>query len=99
MVGVRLVSEFGVVVRLASLEQRGVNFHNLLEAMEVEAPLDVNGELASFGPHFGQEAATEFARRLEALGLVVFDDFFVFAGDFPQWCGFRGSLRSADDRA
>lgn len=60
--------------------------------MEAAAPLDVSEDLISFGPHFGSEAATEFVRRLEALGLVNIDDFFLFTGDFPEWCGFTASL-------
>lgn len=93
MTNVRLTAEFGVVVRVASLEQRGVSYRKLLDAMEVDVPLDSSEELVSFGPHFGQEAATEFVRRLECLGLILFDDFFVFSGDFPQWCGFVGHLK------
>ena len=63
--------------------------------METEAPLDVNEDLISFGPHFGLEAATESVRRLESLGLIDIDDFFVFDGDFPEWCGFTGFLKRA----
>jgi hypothetical protein len=29
--------------------------------------------------------------RLTKLGLVYFDDFFEFSGDYPSWCVFRGS--------
>jgi hypothetical protein len=93
MATVNLTSEFGLVVRRASLEQRGVSYRKLLDTMETEAPLDVNEDLISFGPHFGLEAATEFVRRLESLGLINIDDFFVFAGDFPGWCGFTGYLK------
>lgn len=69
-----------------------MNHQQLLEAMEAEVPLDANEDLISFGPHFGEEAANEFVRRLESLGLVHIDDFFVFCGDFPSWCGFDGYL-------
>ena len=95
MSAVRLTSEFGVVVRRRALEQHGVSYTDLLKAMQVTAPLDANEEIISFGPHFGSEAALEFARRLEGLGLVNIDDFFVFVGDFPDWCGFQGSLAPA----
>ncbi|WP_224362739.1 hypothetical protein [Hyalangium versicolor] len=96
MATVNLSSEFGLVVRRAALEQRGVSYRKLLDTMETEAPLDVNEELISFGPHFGLEAATEFARRLESIGLINIDDFFVFAGDFPEWCGFTGYFNKRD---
>jgi hypothetical protein len=95
MATVNLTSEFGLVVRRVALEQRGVSYRELLDAMESEAPLDVNEDLISFGPQFGWEAATEFVRRLESLGLRNIDDFFVFTGDFPEWCGFAGFLKRA----
>jgi hypothetical protein len=95
MATVNLTAEFGLVVRRAALEQRGLSYRKLLDAMEAEAPLDVNEDLISFGPHFGSEAATEFVRRLESLGLINIDDFFVFIGDFPEWCGFTGFLNRA----
>jgi hypothetical protein len=94
MATVNLTAEFGLVVRRAALEQRGLTYRKLLEAMETEAPLDMNEDLISFGPHFGSEAATEFVRRLESVGLINIDDFFVFVGDFPGWCGFNGFLKS-----
>jgi hypothetical protein len=95
MANVNLTAEFGLVVRRSALEQRGVSYRKLLEAMETEAPLDVNEDLISFGPHFGSEAVTEFVRRLESAGLINIDDFFVFAGDFPEWCGFTGFLTTS----
>lgn len=93
MTTVNLTSEFGIVVRRAALAQRGVTYRQLLDTMESETPLDANEDLISFGPHFGSEAASEFSRRLESLGLTNIDDFFAFAGDFPEWCGFTGFLR------
>jgi len=93
MATVNLTSEFGLVIRQAALEQRGVSYRKLLDTMEVEAPLDVSEDLISFGPHFGLEAVTEFVQRLEALGLLNVDDFFVFTGEFPGWCGFSGFLK------
>ncbi len=93
MATVNLTSEFGLVVRRFALQQRGVSYPELLHTMESEAPLDVNEDLISFGPHFGWEAATEFVQRLESLGLKNIDDFFIFSGDFPEWCGFTGFLK------
>ena len=54
-----------------------------------QAPLDSNERLASFGPHFGQEALDEFLRRLSAAGLAYFDDFIEFSGVWPEWCRFK----------
>jgi len=82
-------AEYGIVVRMDSLHERGVTYQSLLEALEVSAPLDVDEQIASFGPSFGEEALNEFVRRLTALGLEVFDDFFVISLDLPTWCSLR----------
>jgi len=63
-----------------------------LEALEVKEPFDMNDELLSFGPSFGQEALDVLTDRLIALGLVYVDDFFEFVGIFPTWCRFHASL-------
>jgi hypothetical protein len=93
---IRATSEFGIVVRLASLEERGLSFDKLLMALEISAPFDGNEQIASFGPHFGQQALDTFVRRLSELGMRYFDDFFEFSGDFPKWCTFKVS--AADQR-
>ena len=98
MTAVTLTSEFGLVVRRAALRQRGVSYAKLLELMEAEKPLDASEELVSFGPHFGSEAAAEFVRRLEAAGMINIEDFFVFVGDFPEWCSFKGLLKRPSPR-
>jgi len=95
MEGVRVTSEYGIVVRLASLNERGVTLDGLLMALDVSTPFDRDGEIASFGPHFGAEALDTFVRRLSDLGLEYFDDFFEFSGVFPKWCVFKASAASA----
>ena len=92
---VRATSEYGLVVRLDSLTERGLALENLLAAIEVSSPYDSNDEIASFGPHFGREALDAIIQRLSDLGLTYFDDFFEFAGDFPKWCAFRVSVARA----
>jgi len=83
---VRISSDFGLVLRKAALRERGVALADVLEAMEVREPLAGDDDLLSFGPHFGGEAADVFSARLEGLGFVYVDDYFVFAEPFPQWC-------------
>lgn len=87
MQGVQISNDFGIVIRKASLELRNLSRNRLLEMMEVEEPLDEDDHLLSFGPHFGEEAAKEFIRRLESGGLVYLEDFFDFTEALPQWCG------------
>ena len=88
MTGVRVTGEYGLVVRRASLKERGVSWTALLAALEVAKPLDSDEFILSFGPHFGSEALATFTSRLSELGLRYFDDFFEFSGDFPKWCQF-----------
>jgi len=95
MEGVRVTGEYGIVVRLASLSERGVTLDRLLMALEVSAPFDSNGEIASFGPHFGAEALDTLVQRLSDLGLEYFNDFFEFSSAFPKWCTFKVSAASA----
>jgi hypothetical protein len=85
---IRAASEYGIVVRRASLTERQVPWDKLLAALEATGPLDANDQIASFGPHFGRDAQNTFIRRLSALGLQYLDDFFEFSGDFPSWCVF-----------
>lgn len=87
-----VTGEFGIVIRRHALIERGVSMAAVLEAMEVEAPLDCNDALISFGPNFGQEALDLLARRLVDLGLEYFDDFFEFVGTFPAWSKFQVRL-------
>lgn len=90
----RIASDYGIVIRKAALPAKGIKRRAVLAAMEGE-PLDESDNLFSFGPHFGGEAADKFMKRLEALGLEFYDDFFVLQGDFPHWCSFSAAL--ADD--
>ncbi|GHU01658.1 hypothetical protein FACS1894154_11620 [Betaproteobacteria bacterium] len=53
---VKATGEYGIVVRRAALTEKGIGYTQLLQAMEVEQPLDGNGDLVSFGPSFGEEA-------------------------------------------
>ncbi|QHO77643.1 hypothetical protein ACH79_38440 [Bradyrhizobium sp. CCBAU 051011] len=84
-----VTSEFGLIVRRNALVERQIDLRDLFTAMEVEEGLDVNDHLLSFGPHFGSEALNTIMSRLTKLGLVYFDDFFEFCGDYPPWCSFQ----------
>ena len=82
--GVRASPDFGIVVRMSSLEVRGISLSALCATMETSAPYDENDRLLSFGPHFGPEAADTLTKRLMAHGLRYPDDFCV-APDMPAW--------------
>jgi hypothetical protein len=89
---VDVTGEFGIIIRRHSLVERDVSLHSILEVLGVKEPFDINDELLTFGPSFGQEALDVLTNRLIELGLVYFDDFFEFVGDFPTWCRFHASL-------
>lgn len=86
---VKATSEYGIVIRRAALTAKGIDYTQLLQAMEVEQPLDSNENLVSFGPSFGEEAMNEFIARLQALGLEYVEDFFAISCDMPAWCSVR----------
>ena len=89
---VRLSSHFGIVIRKESLARAAIPSDRLLQAMEAAAPIDEDSTLVSFGPHFGQEAADEFGRRLALLGLKYPDDFFVIDFLVPEWLSLSGAF-------
>ncbi|MGO9986641.1 MAG: hypothetical protein ACLPIX_20815 [Rhodomicrobium sp.] len=92
MASIKVTPEYGLIIRRASLEARAVSYDQLLIALHVKHPLDQDQYLISFGPSFGQEALSEFIKRLEGLGLVYWDDFFEFKGDYPSWCEFEANF-------
>ncbi|WKA26486.1 hypothetical protein [Bradyrhizobium roseum] len=85
-----MTTEFGLIVRRSALVERQVDLQDLFAVMEVGEWFDASDDLLSFGPHFGHEALITIVSRLIELGLVYFDDFFEFCGDYPPWCAFRG---------
>ncbi len=87
--GVRVSSDFGIVIRRGALSRVSLSDEALCELMETPKPLDADDELVSFGPHFGIEAAREFGRRLDARGLVYADDYFILEELVPEWCELR----------
>lgn len=90
---VKATGEYGIVIRLAALTAKSIDYMQLLRAMEVDQPLDSNEDLVSFGPSFGEEAMNEFISRLQALGLEYVDDFFAIACDMPTWCCVRIGIK------
>jgi hypothetical protein len=84
---VRVSPHFGIVIRRKALSRLGIDDRALSSLMEAESPLDSDSDLISFGPHFGEEAANEFIRRLNGAGLEYAEDFFQVPTDVPEWCG------------
>jgi len=93
MAGIHISEHFGIVIRKAALAQHLITHHQILAAMEAEAPMDEDTDLLSFGPHFGDEAGHTFIQRLEQLSLVYGDDFIDLALVVPEWWQLMVALR------
>ncbi|WP_282243401.1 hypothetical protein [Stenotrophomonas sp. PS02300] len=86
MRSISATGEYGLIVRRDALRAKFIADALVLQAMEVDAPLDMDEDLMSFGPAFGDEALQEFVRRLRTLGLSPVDDFCTLCLDLPNWC-------------
>lgn len=84
-----VTGEFCIVVRRAALEEKGVEYRELLQTFGVSAPLGGDDALISFGPSFGGEALDNLTKALISLGLSYWDDFFDLAFNSPDWCQFQ----------
>lgn len=85
----RVSSDFGIVVRREALEDKRVDLSPVLVEFNFDRYFDQSNAFISLGPFFGGDAADDCMKCLESLGLDYIDDFFVFTGDFPQWCRFE----------
>jgi hypothetical protein len=94
---VAVTAEYGFVIRRNALSERGVSYHAVLAALDADKPFGENEEILTFGPSFGPEASEALTRKLTALGLVYFDDFFEFIIDAPRWCKFAVASVSASE--
>ena len=92
---INVTSEFGIIIRKASLKEKHLLVSDIVKHMESQ-PLDESEQLLSFEPSFGQEALDVFTSRLISIGLEYFEDFFEFSGAFPPWCKFKAELNSTN---
>lgn len=45
----------------------------------------IEGTLIAIGPLVGEDTLSDLIARLEAAGLVYYDDFFELSGNWPEW--------------
>ena len=45
----------------------------------------IEGALIAIGPLVGEDSLGDLIERLEAVGLVYYDDFFELSGNWPEW--------------
>ncbi|PFH04486.1 hypothetical protein BCF11_5269 [Collimonas sp. PA-H2] len=88
----RISSDFGIVIRREALKEKAVNLSQILIEFHFDRYFDESKNFISLGPFFGGDAADDCMRSLEKIGLIYIDDFFIFVGDFPQWCRFEAFL-------
>ncbi len=81
--------DFGIVVRRAPLSAKNVDLSTVMVEFNFQKYFDESDSLISLGPFFGGDAADEYTRSLERLGLTYIDDFSVFEGFVPDWCSFE----------
>lgn len=77
--------EYGLVVRMKALEERGIDERSLFNALEDVALLGRSDDIASFGPLPGQEALFALGKQLQRIGLENGDDFFAVDLMTPAW--------------
>lgn len=89
---VAITFEYGIVIRRAALSRRSVALEVVLTALEIGAWLGEDPDLLSTGASFGQEACDGLIKRLEALGLIYFDDFVDLSFVHPSWLKFSATV-------
>ena len=45
----------------------------------------IEGALIAIGPLVGEDSLSDLIERLEAVGLVYYDDFLELSGNWPEW--------------
>ena len=90
-------SDYALVVNFSSVEKIDVSLQELLQEL-ADIPVAVHSGLVIFGPLFGGEVAANIKDKLEKVGLVYFDDFFIMEPIYPEWCAIGVGLRAPATR-
>lgn len=78
-------SEFGLIVRKAALDKKGIS-RSMLDTIMTDIHLIGESEdLLSYGPMFGMESLDEIIFRLQNIGLIYVDDFVELNFLVPNW--------------
>lgn len=77
-----------LVLRREAFERSGLTRVALDERLGLTADeFRVEGELVCIGPILEDDAMQDLIAELEEAGLVYFEDFFEFTGNWPAWLG------------
>jgi hypothetical protein len=94
---IKVTNFFGIIIRKDAIDKKSLSITDIKDIIDTDL-IDENDELLSFGPCFGEEAASNIGKKLESKGLEYVDDYFIFQGDFPDWMSFRvGFDKSKED--
>ena len=75
-----------LLIRRAAFERHGLTRALFDERLQLTADeFRVEGELIAIGPLPAHADLGELVSELETKGLVYFDDFFDFSGNWPPW--------------
>ncbi len=75
-----------LLIRKDAFERVGLTRAQFDEALGLTADeFQMEGTLIAIGPLVGESALTELIDELERVGLVYYEDFFEFSGNWPDW--------------
>lgn len=94
---VKVTFEYGLVIRRSASSEKGISSKQLENVFEGNKALDLNENILSYGPHFGQDVMMYYFRRLESIGLVHVEDFFELEYDHPEWLQFYADMKKLSD--
>ena len=75
-----------LVIRRVAFERAGIERTAIDERLGLtDQEFRVEGDLIVIGPILNEGALHELLEEFEAAGLVHFEDFFDFSGNWPEW--------------
>ena len=75
-----------LVIRRRSFERAGITRSAIDERLGLtDQEFRVEGDLIVIGPILDDNALQDLMNDFEAVGLVHFDDYFDFSGNWPEW--------------
>jgi hypothetical protein len=75
-----------LLIRRQAFERSGITRETIDERLGLtDQEFRVEGDLILVGPILDEEALTFLVDDLEKAGLVYFEDFFDFSGNWPDW--------------
>ena len=75
-----------LAIRKSAFERSGLTRAAMDERLGLTSDeFQVEGELVTVGPIIADAGLQEVIAELEEAGLVYFDDFFEFTGNWPDW--------------